>query len=72
MSRPTKSLCERLRGAAGFALMDAARGTVLEAAEEIERQRAVIEAYRAAAETAGLVLRDTDSGPNLVRVSPEG
>lgn len=34
-----KDIVERLREASGYALMDAARVTVLEAAEEIERLR---------------------------------
>lgn len=72
MGKQAKRLSERLRVAAGFALMDAARQTVLEAAEELERQRAAIEAYRAAIETAGLVFRNTDSGPSLVRLPESG
>lgn len=37
-----KGIVERLREASGYALMDAARVTVLEAAEEIERLREAI------------------------------
>lgn len=56
--------------------MDA--GQMREAANEIDRLRAeqqklwrAISDMKAAAETAGLVFRNTDSGPNLVRLTPE-
>lgn len=39
-----QDIVERLREASGYALMDAARGTVLEAADEIERLRAALDA----------------------------
>ena len=48
------------------------------AADEIERLRSerqelwrAISDMKAAAETAGLIFRNTDSGPNLVRFTPE-
>lgn len=39
-----KDVVERLREASHYALMDAARGTVLEAADEIERLRTALDA----------------------------
>jgi len=46
--RPRVDLTDRLREAAGYSLMDAARGTVREAADEIDRLRREIVGLRRA------------------------
>lgn len=40
-----------------------------QAADAIERLEGVVDAWEAAAESAGMILRNTDSGPNLVRLN---
>ena len=65
-----ENIVERLRTAARDteAVENASVAHLLdEAADTIDRLRGLVNEMHAAIETSGFVLRNTDSGPNLVR-----